>query len=177
MTAASPTHKPTISLIIPAYNEEVYLPWCLDAVMANVAGLAHEVIVVDNNSTDSTKAVIARYPGVTYLFEEQKGITRAEYGSMMNPLGKPPRTVWQIVTQKRKEAHFSTFPDELARRCILAGCPKGGMVLDPFAGRGTTGVVALELARQFLGIELVTATAALARRCLQATHEQARADG
>ena len=87
MTAASPTHKPTISLIIPAYNEEVYLPWCLDAVMANVAGLAHEVIVVDNNSTDSTKAVIARYPGVTSLFEEQKGITRARQCGLLGSSG------------------------------------------------------------------------------------------
>ena len=103
----------------------------------------------------------------------QKGITRAEYGAMMNPLGKPPRTVWQIVTQKRKEAHFSTFPDELARRCILAGCPEGGLVLDPFCGSGTTGVVAIQQARKFLGIELVAASAALARRCLQIAKGQA----
>lgn len=69
--------KPTISLIIPAYNEEAYLPACLDAVMANVAGKAMEIIVVDNNSTDGTKAVVERYPGVRYVFEARKGITRA----------------------------------------------------------------------------------------------------
>lgn len=101
----------------------------------------------------------------------QKGITRAQYGAMMNPLGKPPRTVWTITTQKRKEAHFATFPDELARRCILAGCQEGGLVLDPFSGRGTTGVVALQQRRKFLGIELVGASAAMARRSLQQEQE------
>ena len=77
MTVQTPLRRPTISLIIPAYNEEAYLPACLDAVMHNVAGKAVEVIVVDNNSTDRTRQVIESYPGVTYLFEPRKGITRA----------------------------------------------------------------------------------------------------
>ncbi len=67
----------TISLIIPAYNEEEYLPACLDAVMRHVADKVHEIIVVDNNSTDGTRAVVERYPAVRYLFEPEKGITRA----------------------------------------------------------------------------------------------------
>ena len=71
------TPSPTISLIIPAYNEEGYLPACLEGVMANVAGKAAEIIVVDNNSTDGTKQVVENYPGVTYVFEPDKGITRA----------------------------------------------------------------------------------------------------
>lgn len=69
--------RPTISLIIPAYNEEDYLPACLDAVMANVADKAMEIVVVDNNSTDGTKAVVERYPTARYVFEQRKGITRA----------------------------------------------------------------------------------------------------
>jgi len=77
MTAATETRRPTISLIIPAYNEEAYLPACLDAVMANVAPRAMEIVVVDNNSTDGTRQVVERYPGVTYVFEPEKGITRA----------------------------------------------------------------------------------------------------
>ncbi len=64
------------------------------------------------------------------------------------------RTVWRIPTQPRHEAHFASFPDELPRRCILAGCPEGGLVLDPFAGRGTTLIVARELRRRAVGIEL-----------------------
>jgi len=71
------THRPTISLVIPAYNEQNYLPACLDAVMRNVAGKVLEVIVVDNNSTDGTRDIVARYPTVKYVFEPNKGITRA----------------------------------------------------------------------------------------------------
>ncbi|TPG54129.1 glycosyltransferase family 2 protein [Sphingomonas glacialis] len=77
MTGLPHVRTPTISLIIPAYNEEAYLPACLDAVMRNVAGKAFEIIVVDNNSTDGTKAVVERYPSVKYVFEPSKGITRA----------------------------------------------------------------------------------------------------
>jgi glycosyltransferase involved in cell wall biosynthesis len=77
MNCASKIRQPSISLVIPAYNEEDYLPACLDAVMAHVAGRVKEIIVVDNNSTDRTAQVVARYPAVTYVFEPRKGITRA----------------------------------------------------------------------------------------------------
>lgn len=62
--------------------------------------------------------------------------------------------VWEIATHPFKDAHFATFPPSLAERCILAGCPKGGVVLDPFGGSGTTGLVADRLQRQFILIEL-----------------------
>lgn len=65
------------------------------------------------------------------------------------------RSVWTIQSSPTGGAHTSTFPRELARRCIVAGCPPGGMVMDPFAGSGTTGAVALGLGRSFFGIELV----------------------
>lgn len=84
MTQARPR---TISLVIPAYNEEAYLPACLDAVMRNVASKALEIIVVDNNSTDGTKRVIERYPAVTYVFEPHKGITRARQAGLLNASG------------------------------------------------------------------------------------------
>ena len=64
------------------------------------------------------------------------------------------RTVWTIPTQPFKEAHFATFPEELVEPCIKAGCPEGGIVLDPFFGAGTTGLVAKKLGRCFVGIEL-----------------------
>lgn len=64
------------------------------------------------------------------------------------------RDVWTIPTRGYKGAHFATFPPDLIRPCILAGCPAGGTVLDPFTGAGTTGMVALEEGRQFVGIEL-----------------------
>ena len=77
-------------------------------------------------------------------------------GSMVDQLGKGAnaRTVWTIPPANYSEAHFATFPPELPRRCILAGCPPGGVVLDPFAGSGTTLAVAFELGRDAIGIEL-----------------------
>ena len=53
-----------------------------------------------------------------------------------------------------REAHFATFPEKLIVDCIKAGCPVGGVVLDPFIGSGTTAVVALKEGRQYVGIEL-----------------------
>ena len=64
------------------------------------------------------------------------------------------RTVWTVTTKPYKEAHFATFPEKLIEPCVFAGCPKGGVVLDPFFGAGTTGMVAYNHGRQFIGIEL-----------------------
>jgi len=72
-----------------------------------------------------------------------------------HPKGKNPGDVWSIKLQPLREAHFATFPEELVKRCIEAGCPEGGVVLDPFAGSGTTGKVAYDLGRSAILIELV----------------------
>jgi DNA modification methylase len=64
------------------------------------------------------------------------------------------RSVWTITTKPFKGAHFATFPEDLIVPCVLAGCPKDGMVLDPFNGAATTGVVALKNQRRYIGIEL-----------------------
>jgi DNA modification methylase len=64
------------------------------------------------------------------------------------------RSVWTISTRPYKGAHFATFPPKLVEPCILAGCPVGGIVLDPFAGSGTTLAVAIQHGRQAIGIEL-----------------------
>jgi len=71
-----------------------------------------------------------------------------------NPLGKNPGDVWDIPTAKIKESHFAVFPEELPRRIILSASPENGIVLDPFAGSGTTLKVAKELKRRSIGIEL-----------------------
>jgi site-specific DNA-methyltransferase (cytosine-N4-specific) len=65
-----------------------------------------------------------------------------------------PGDVWTISTIGYPGAHFATMPPALAERCILAGCPTDGTVLDPFAGSGTTLMVARKLARKAVGIEL-----------------------
>ena len=67
---------------------------------------------------------------------------------------KNKRTVWEIPTKPFTEAHFAVYPEELCETPIRAGCPKGGVVLDPFFGAGTTGVVAIRQGKGFIGIEL-----------------------
>lgn len=64
------------------------------------------------------------------------------------------RDVWMVNTKPNKESHFAVYPDELIRPCILAGCPRGGIVLDPFMGSGTTARVARKYGRKYLGFEL-----------------------
>jgi DNA modification methylase len=68
--------------------------------------------------------------------------------------GANKRDVWTINTQPFKGAHFAVFPPSLVEPCILAGCPKGGTVLDPFAGSGTTLYVSKWHKRNWVGIEL-----------------------
>jgi site-specific DNA-methyltransferase (adenine-specific)/site-specific DNA-methyltransferase (cytosine-N4-specific) len=73
------------------------------------------------------------------------------------------RSVWSLNTEPYAGAHFAVFPAELARLCIRGGSRAGDLVLDPFLGAGTTGVVASQEGRDFLGIELNSDYAALAR--------------
>lgn len=73
------------------------------------------------------------------------------------------RTVWSINTKPYKGAHFATFPTDLVDRCLRAGAPPGAIVLDPFCGSGTVGVVCRRLGHSFVGIELNPEYVALAR--------------
>jgi len=66
------------------------------------------------------------------------------------------RTIWPISVKPFKGAHFAVFPPEIPEICIKAGCPEGGIVLDPFIGSGTTAVVAERLGRRWIGIDLNT---------------------
>ena len=95
--------------------------------------------------------------------ENQIGTTRANGGAKTNGnfkavgdqnKGANKRSVWTITTKPYKEAHFATFPIELPTYCIKAGCPEGGIVLDPFFGSGTTGLAAQEQNKHWVGIEL-----------------------
>lgn len=64
------------------------------------------------------------------------------------------RDVWTVAPAQFPEAHFATFPEELIKPCVLAGCPKDGVILDPFMGAGTTALVARSHDRNFIGFEL-----------------------
>ena len=74
------------------------------------------------------------------------------------------RNVWTIATFGFPEAHFATFPPKLVEPCIKAGCPVGGVVLDPFGGSGTVGLVASRLGRDAILIELNLEYAEMAER-------------
>ena len=89
---------------------------------------------------------------------QQQTINRVrEHGSitddMINPL-RNKRDVWIINTVPFKGGHYAAYPPKLVETCLLAGCPENGIVLDPFMGSGTTGMVAKQLNRHYVGIEL-----------------------
>jgi site-specific DNA-methyltransferase (adenine-specific) len=74
--------------------------------------------------------------------------------TIYNENGRNMRTVWSIATKGIKEGHYASFPEELVKRCLLAGCPIDGIVLDPFLGSGTTLKVAKSLNLNGVGVEL-----------------------
>ncbi len=78
----------------------------------------------------------------------------ARWDQAFHPKGRNKRTVWSVPLGKFREAHFAVFPPKLIEPCILAGAPPEGVVLDPFFGAGTVGLVAKELGRRYVGIEL-----------------------
>jgi site-specific DNA-methyltransferase (adenine-specific) len=87
--------------------------------------------------------------------DEQSGLRKhSGYDVLDNPYVRNKRCVWDVVPEPEKEAHFACFPQKLIEPMIKAGCPEKGIVLDPFFGSGTTGVVAKKLNRNFIGVEL-----------------------
>jgi hypothetical protein len=116
-------------------------------------------------------------------FSQHKQAAIGQNQSVTSSLGAnsgPPtrncRNVWTITPKPYKGAHFATFPPELAARCIKAGSKPGDTILDPFAGAGTTAVVADQLGRNALQIELNAAYIALAeQRIAPAPAKPARA--
>lgn len=101
-----------------------------------------------------TAPVGPRFGGNKYG-DDERAESRTKSGrSWMGATYRNKRDVWLIPTQPFKQAHFATFPAMLVEPCILAGCPGGGTVLDPFAGAGTVGLVAQRLQRSAVLIEL-----------------------
>jgi len=67
---------------------------------------------------------------------------------------KTMRDVWFVATEVSREEHYAMFPKSLIVPCILCGCPENGIVLDPFMGSGTTGIVAANHNRKYIGCEI-----------------------
>lgn len=89
-------------------------------------------------------------------------IHRSGYAPMQVHATRNLRNVWSIPTTPTSFAHYATFPSALVMPCVTAGCPEGGMVLDPFVGSGTTCMVARALGRHSIGIDLDTSSLDLA---------------
>lgn len=93
----------------------------------------------------------------------QDGATlRGEQAMQIEANGRNKHSVWTVATMPYAGAHFATMPAKLIEPCILAGCPLGGRVLDPFVGSGTVGAVAERLGRRWVGVDLNPAYAVLA---------------
>lgn len=98
-------------------------------------------------------------------FNNSSEVKRESHGNQPNESGmRNKRSVWTVATAQLSESHLATFPEKLIEPCILAGCPEGGRVLDPFFGSGTTGRVAMKYNRWFTGIELNPKYIGLAHR-------------
>lgn len=93
----------------------------------------------------------------------------ARWDQAFHPKGRNKRTVWSISLSKFRDAHFAVFPERLVETCIKAGCPEGGVVLDPFFGSGTTGLVAKRLGRSYLGIDQSAEYCEMAKKRLAET--------
>lgn len=100
------------------------------------------------------KAALPRFGGNKYGDSEAaENRTKSGNAYTLKPK-RNKRSVWTVSTRAFKGAHFAVFPENLIWPCVLAGSPKGGVVLDPFTGSGTTGVVSKKLGRDFIGIEI-----------------------
>lgn len=113
-----------------------------------------EAVREADSGQDHPRSVLSGQPSLeptNGLMAPHRGLRQT---SGRNGSGRNLRSVWTIATQPYPGAHFATFPEKLVEPCILAGCPPEGIVLDPFAGSGTTGRVANRLGRRAVLVEL-----------------------
>jgi len=109
--------------------------------------------------------------------KHQPNIRGLCYAEAYHPFGKNPGDVWTIPTQPFKESHFAVFPEKLVEPMIKAGCPQEGLVLDPFAGSGTTNIVAEKLGRNSIGIEINSDYVAIIKKRFEPFLKQAKLNG
>jgi DNA modification methylase len=131
------------------------------AQLASEAGLteAHFAAIRSVGITDTGKATIQtgtgkNRPEVQALADEAKVALGGYYREFLTADTRNARTVWTIANDGYDGDHYAVFPEALPEKCILAGCPPDGTVLDPFAGSGTTGKVANRHSRRAVLIDL-----------------------
>ena len=102
---------------------------------------------------------------------EEAGLDTRPKVDWTTPETRNKRSVWTVATKPYKDAHFATFPPKLIEPCILAGSAADTLVLDPFSGAGTTGVVAVQHGRRYIGIELNPDYLEMSRKRIQETRD------
>ena len=129
-----------------------------------VNGAPGERAATGNRTTDKQRGHSRRHAGFNDRWDRMSKAEQSSGGRLLRNYEPAALPVWDIATKPFSEAHYATFPPELAERCILAGCPKGGTVLDPFGGAGTVGLVAAAHGRRSILIELNPESVDIARR-------------
>lgn len=113
---------------------------------------------------DKQRGHSRRHQGFSDRWDDMSREEQQANGRLLRNYEPAPVDVWEMATRPFSEAHFATFPPELVERCLKAGCPKGGVVLDPFGGAGTTGLVADRMQLDCTLIELNPDYIDIARR-------------
>ena len=151
----------------PSYNHEMI--WLL----AKGLGHFYDAKAVRQPTAESTRARLSQDIEAQTGSFRQPGKTNGAFKAvgdketrLLRAYEPAPAEVWHMKTASFRDAHFATFPPELVERCLKAGCPDGGVVLDPFFGAGTTGLVAQQFGRNCIGIELNPEYVEIAKRRL-----------
>jgi len=109
---------------------------------------------IQESCVSNTNNPNIKFGGYKYGDNEDEKFATYSGNTWMPTEKRNKRDVWSVPTKPFKGAHFATFPEDLITPCVLAGCPEGETVIDPFSGSGTTGVVANKHKRKYIGIEL-----------------------
>jgi site-specific DNA-methyltransferase (adenine-specific) len=150
-------------------KELIGIPWMLAFALRSSGWLIRQEIIwskpnptpekVTDRCTRSHEHIFLLTKKSHYWFDYEPIMEKGENGEL-----RRKRSVWNVQTRRFKGAHFATFPPELIEPCVLAGCPEGGTVLDPFGGSGTTAAVASRNARKSIICEINPEFAAMTPR-------------
>lgn len=143
------------------------VPWRLAFALQSAGWYLRADIIWNkpNCQPESVKDRPTRSHEYVFLFSKSEHYLYND-AAVRGPNDRRLRTVWDINTQAYKDAHFATFPPALVEPCLSLGSNPGDLVLDPFLGAGTTGLVTLAMDRRFVGIELNPDYAAITERRL-----------
>jgi site-specific DNA-methyltransferase (cytosine-N4-specific) len=147
------TRPPTPDGLKP--KDLIGVPWRLALALQDAGWYLRADIIWNkpNCQPESVKDRPTRCHEYLFLFSKSERYLY-DQRAVRGPNDRNMRTVWNINTKAYRDAHFATFPPNLVEPCIRLGSREGDLVLDPFIGSGTTGYVALNLDRRFVGIEL-----------------------